>query len=91
VSGKSGRGAAGVTVAVPNREGIERKGRRYLCEGRLSVLHVSAEAVRATCRGGAGLYSVRWTAGMGWSCDCEARSRCAHRVALELVVVVPPA
>jgi uncharacterized Zn finger protein len=76
-----------VTVAVPSRESAEAKGRRYLVEGRLTVEHVDASGVRATCRGGGIVYDVAWAPGDGWSCSCPARVRCAHRVALELVVV----
>lgn len=67
------------------RESVEEKGRRYLTEGRLVVDGVIDDEVRARCRGRAD-YVLR-LAGGHWSCSCPASSRCAHLVALELVVV----
>jgi uncharacterized Zn finger protein len=67
------------------RENVESKGRRYLTEGRVRVIYVDGDVVRAVVRGGGALYEVTYEPGFGWSCDCPARSRCAHRVALELI------
>jgi hypothetical protein len=78
------RGERAVTC---RRETIEAKAARYLAEGRLEVLFVAEESarVRASCRGGDGIYSVTCDRG-GWSCSCPARvARCAHVVAAELV------
>lgn len=71
---------------MPPRESVDSKGRRYLGEGRLTVQHVDAALVRATCRGGGAIYVLGWS-GEGWWCGCPARGRCAHLAALELVVV----
>jgi uncharacterized Zn finger protein len=76
-----------MSLTVSSRENAEAKGRRYLTEGRLTLERVDASGVRATCRGGGVIYDVAWAPGDGWSCSCPARGRCAHRVALELVVV----
>jgi uncharacterized Zn finger protein len=80
-----------VTVAVEHavsaREGAEAKGRRYLVEGRLTVSRVDREGVRASCRGAGAVYECGWSAERGWFCSCAARGRCAHLVALMLVVV----
>jgi hypothetical protein len=70
------------------REGVESKAQRYLCERRLIVEHVDAELVRATCRGDLGMvYDTGWTPTYGWSCNCPARRRCAHVIALQAVTV----
>lgn len=68
-----------------SRESIGEKAVRYLGEARLSVTHVDARNVRATCHGGAP-YTVTWTADKGWRCDCPAWNRdCTHVVAARLV------
>lgn len=70
------------------RESVDVKGRRYLTEGRLRVRSVRPGVVVAECRGSDRTYQVGWSRG-GWLCDCPARSRCAHLVALQLVVEAP--
>ena len=73
------------------RENVETKGRRLLAEGRLEVTYVDrAQGGRivAECRGDSG---ARYALGYDprtreWRCTCEARSRCSHLVALQLVV-----
>ncbi len=73
------------------REGVEAKGRRLLAEGRLVLDLVDREVdvVRATCRGSGALHRLGYELRRGgWYCDCAARSRCSHLVALELVTVV---
>ncbi len=85
-----GRGdlcAAGATEARVVRENAESKSRRYLGEGRLTVEHVDARRVEATCRGSGAVYAVAWTLGEGWTCSCPALGRCSHRLALMAVVV----
>jgi uncharacterized Zn finger protein len=74
-------------VVVGVRENTLRKGQRYLAEARLTVLRVDKDAVEASCRGDGTVYKVAWNPDLGWSCDCPARSRCAHTHALQLVVV----
>jgi uncharacterized Zn finger protein len=71
------------------RESVELKGRRYLTEGRLHVLSVDVDRARATCRGNGETYCVGCDA-HGWYCTCPARGRCAHLVALMLVVDAVP-
>jgi uncharacterized Zn finger protein len=70
-----------------HREGAQRKGRRYLVEGRLVVTSVVGNNVRAVCRGQGVLHHVGHDDARGWWCDCEARTTCSHLVALQLVVV----
>ena len=82
------------TVAVTptsSREGAEAKGRRYLLEGRLRLASVSDRLILANCRGDAGdIYVVGWDRQrMDWRCNCPARGRCAHIVAIGLVVEKP--
>jgi len=69
-----------------SRENAQAKGRRYLTEGRLVVAHVGLDGVSAHCRGDGQTYSCSWTAAHGWRCTCPAANRCAHLVALGLVV-----
>lgn len=72
------------------RESAADKGRRYLCEGGLTVLEVAGDAVRASCRGDGELYEVGHDLRQGWFCSCAARSdQCAHLVALRLVTIRP--
>ena len=68
------------------RESAERKGRRYLTEGRLIVQRVDASGIRATCRGGGAGYSLGYENGR-WNCQCPALGRCAHLCALMSVTV----
>jgi uncharacterized Zn finger protein len=68
------------------RESIEEKAVRYLSERRLRVERVVPGEVRATCVGGE-RYELGFEGGEWW-CSCPARGRCAHLVALELVVGV---
>lgn len=70
------------------RESAQTKGRRYLTEGRLVVTHVTEGCVRAYCRGGGALYQLGFDAPTHWWCDCPARVRCSHLVALQLVVAM---
>lgn len=58
----------------------------YLVDGRLVVLIAGPGRVAATCRGDGVTYRVGWDLDRGWRCDCPARSRCAHLVALGAVV-----
>lgn len=71
------------------REDFTTKARRYLAEGRLTVLHVGNPTIDATCRRDSGeLYRVGYAPG-GWACDCPAKGRCAHLQALMLVTLRP--
>jgi hypothetical protein len=68
------------------RESAERKGRRYLTEGRLIVQRVDVVGIRTACRGGGAIYSLGYENGR-WNCQCPALGRCAHLCALISVVV----
>jgi uncharacterized Zn finger protein len=71
------------------RENAETKGRRYLIEGRLTLRLVTPRRVEAVGRGSLGdTYSLSLTAALA-SCDCPARARCAHLIALRLVANRP--
>lgn len=72
------------------RESASVKARRYLAEGRLIVRQVDDVSVRAVCRGDAALYRLSHTIEHGWTCDCPAVGRCAHLLALGLVVAIGP-
>ena len=66
------------------RETIDAKARRYLAEGRVTVEYADSGTVRASCRGSVAVYRVGFGGGV-WRCDCPARGRCAHLVAVGLV------
>ena len=71
------------------REPIDVKAARYLREGRLTVLRRDGDLVIAECAGADGLYQLGHSPDRPgvWSCSCRATGRCAHTVALMLVVV----
>jgi hypothetical protein len=73
------------------RESVDVKGRRLLTEGRLQVTRVDPDArlIVAKCRGdSAEIYDLGFDPRTNeWRCTCEARSTCAHLVALKLVTV----
>lgn len=69
------------------RENAQAKGRRYLVEGRLVLTEIRPGLIRATCRGAGHVYSLGWTQGGGWRCDCAAKSACSHLHALKTVTV----
>lgn len=70
------------------RENAQIKARRYLVEGRVTVLVVDTDHVRAMTRGDGELHRQRWTRPAGWTCTCTARGRCSHLLAVGLVVAV---
>lgn len=73
---------------MKGRENAAEKARRLLVEGRLQVRSVEPCRAVALCRGDSGaVYSVTLD-GWEWECTCPARGRCAHLLALALVVVV---
>jgi hypothetical protein len=69
------------------RESIAAKSVQYLGEARLTIEHVDAGAVRASCRGDGAVYAIAWSRDVGWSCSCPARRDCAHLRAVRLVTV----
>jgi hypothetical protein len=80
----AGRSAEAVRPRRHGRETVEAKAARYLAEGRLAVVLVTADAIEATCHGATGTWLLGWHG--GWHCDCPARTdRCAHLTALRLV------
>ncbi len=73
------------------RETAAAKARRYVVEGRLTVLEVGPQVVRAVCLGDGQVYWLGWWRG-SWGCTCDAsqfRATCSHLLALRLVVVEP--
>jgi hypothetical protein len=67
------------------REPADAKGRRYLVEGRVIISTAGPGHVDAAVRGDGAVWHVSYRRG-GWLCDCPARSRCAHLLAVGLVV-----
>lgn len=68
------------------RENAETKGRRYLIEGRVVLRVVRPGFVDAIVRGSDKFYEVSLRNGF-WTCNCFAKGRCSHLVAVQLVVV----
>lgn len=75
-----------VLIDFKGRGNIQDRGRRLLIEGRLRLVQVSAEIVRAECRGSATVHRLGYQAGQ-WRCSCFAKGLCSHLVALQLVVL----
>lgn len=73
---------------MSSREAAHTRGRRLLTEGRLIVKALEPE-IEAVCRGDSGAIHRLGFRDGSWWCECEARTRCAHLVALMLVVTVP--
>jgi uncharacterized Zn finger protein len=71
------------------REDVQAKGRRYVTEGRLRVIRSEDRVIRATCRGQGETYRLGYDHDSGWFCNCAARGRCCHLVALQLVTTAP--
>jgi SWIM zinc finger len=69
-----------------SRENAAAKARRYLVEGRLTVLRVDSSGIEAQCRGNGAVYRVVYQDNV-WRCSCPARSTCAHLYALMAVTV----
>lgn len=72
------------------RETKDEKAMRYLCEGRVVLVHVSRSAVTAHVRGEGAVYRTRWEAG-AWSCTCPHGARttdCSHVAAVKRVTAV---
>jgi uncharacterized Zn finger protein len=67
------------------KENAPTKAMRYLVEGRVLLSLVTETEVRARVRGRE-IYTVEHAPGRGWSCNCPARGRCAHRLAVAHVV-----
>jgi len=71
-----------------SRENAPLKGRRLLTEGRVSVVDVRPDRVRAVVRGdSAQLYTVGYDPSV-WTCSCAALTACSHVKAVQLVVIV---
>jgi hypothetical protein len=73
------------------RETVDTKARRYLIEGRIRVRLCNEESgvANAEVRGSGAVYIVDHDEA-GWSCDCPARTECAHIAALKCVMVLKP-
>ena len=71
------------------REDAASKARRLLAEGRVTMRVITTDEIVAEVRGdSARTHSTGWDPG-GWYCDCDARSRCSHVRAVQLVVLEP--
>ncbi len=74
------------------RDLVERKAARLLADGKLTVLEVTGDRIRATCVGDSGkTWHLGWWKGR-WGCQCPSnafRRGCAHELALKRVVNEP--
>lgn len=67
------------------RESAATKARRYLAEGRVTLIDVSTTRVRALVRGDGQIYAAGYVYG-NWSCDCPTpTTQCSHLIALRLI------
>lgn len=67
------------------RESATSKAKRYLSEGRVTIVDVKPDRVSALIRGDGHIYASGYTNGR-WTCDCMAvTDRCSHLYALRLV------
>lgn len=79
--------ANGVLIRVGSTENYRAKGLRYLVSGRVSIVRVDERGILAYVRGDGHRWTVLHEYG-AWSCDCPARSACAHLHAVRQVVAV---
>lgn len=79
--------ATEVRLGAMNRENAATKGKRYLVEGRLMILHVGPSRVIARCRGTGVVHDLGFLNGR-YFCSCAARSTCSHLHALQSVVSI---
>jgi hypothetical protein len=78
---------------VPNvRESAALKARRYVVEGRLRIRELDERGgtVKADVRDDGAVYTVGRDERGRWFCSCPACGRCAHEIALGLVVALEP-
>jgi uncharacterized Zn finger protein len=68
------------------RENSETKGRRYLIEGRVVIRVARPGFVDAVIRGSDRFYEAHLRNGF-WTCNCFAKTKCSHLVAVQLVTV----
>ena len=57
------------------KENAATKARRYLTEGRLLLIEVSDEQIRARCRGNGATYQLGHNGADGWWCSCLPSER----------------
>ena len=68
------------------RETVDEKARRYLAEGRITVVYLTGSRLRAEAHGSRRDTVERKGEGRSpWVCSCRAYKRCAHLAAVELV------
>lgn len=72
---------------MAQRENAETKARRYLVEGRVQMVRVTPSTALANVRGDGAVFSVT-AAPSRWTCNCPAVGRCAHQLAVGLVVAI---
>ena len=68
-------------------DNLKMKATMLLVEGRVQVVWATDQIIQAKVRGDHGLYEVRWSRAMGWSCDCPAFSDCSHRESVSRVTM----
>ncbi len=66
------------------RENADAKARRYLVEGRVTITAVDGPRVLAYVRGDGAVWRCE-AHGNDWVCNCPAKGRCSHLLAVGLV------
>lgn len=77
-----------IRIGRSGKENAATKSRRLLIESRVLIRRVDDRGVLAAVRGDSGAIRTVVYEGGHWSCDCEARGRCSHVLAVAAVVVV---
>jgi len=67
-------------------EDATAKSHALVGEGRLNVTSVTPDRIAGHCFDDGQTYFLQWSGPGGWRCTCPARGRCAHLLALGLVV-----
>lgn len=66
------------------RELVADKAKRYLAEGRVTVLMVNDRRVVASVKGDGAMWRVAWHFGT-WTCTCPNSTTCCHLRAVRLI------
>ncbi len=81
--------ADGLLIRIGSREDAERRSVRLLATGRVMIRRLDDRGLLAHVRGDSGQVRTVIYGFCRWTCDCPARSRCAHVRAVQKVVAVP--
>lgn len=77
-----------IRIGRVGKENAATKSKRLLVESRVGIRRVDAQGVLASVRGDSGCIRTVVYEDGHWSCDCIARGRCSHILAVQAVVLV---